>query len=173
MNTALPPAYLDIETAFDGAITVIGVYRPDQGCIQLVDGGVHDLNVHRAVEGIGTIYTYNGAAFDLPYIKRRLGVDLRADYAHHDLMRTCLRQGLRGGLKKVEQQIGIVRTTAGLTGYDAPKLWRAYQNNDAQEALALLLRYNREDVVNLPRIRAHLEQILEEPLNETVQVWMR
>lgn len=167
----MTPAYLDIETAFDGSITVIGIYRPDLGTIQLVDGGVHDVNLYRALEGIGTIYTYNGGSFDLPCIKKRVRVDLRADFGHHDLMRTCWKHGLKGGLKKVELQIGIARGTAGLTGWDAPKLWHRYQNQHDLAALDLLLRYNRDDVINLPRLRAYLERSPEETVQEEVLIW--
>ncbi len=34
-------AYLDIETAFDGSVTVIGIYRTDWGTIQLVGRWCH------------------------------------------------------------------------------------------------------------------------------------
>ncbi len=171
MQDTKPAAYLDIETTFDGAISVIGIYRPDLGTIQLLDGGVHDLNIYRALEGVGTIYTYNGGSFDLPYIKRKTQVDLRADFAHHDLMRTCWRHGLKGGLKKVELQIGIARPTAGLTGMDAPRLWHRYQTFHDRAALDLLLRYNRDDVINLPRLRAYLEKTPDEALHEAVAIW--
>lgn len=165
------PAYLDIETAFDNSITVIGIYRPDVGTIQLLDGGIHDVNIYRALEGVGTIYTYNGASFDLPHIKRKTLVDLRADFHHHDLMRTCWKHGLKGGLKKVELQIGIARSTAGLTGYDAPKLWHRYQTYHDTDALELLLRYNRDDVIHLPRLRAYLEKLPEDEVQEATLIW--
>lgn len=164
-------AYLDIETAFSGSITVIGIFRPDLGTIQLVGGGVTDINLYRALEGIETIYTYNGGSFDLPVIRRRLLVDLKQDFHHHDLMRDCWRHGLKGGLKKVEQKIGIARETAGLTGWDAPKLWHRYETIGDQSALELLLRYNRDDVINLPRLRAYLHRLPEEPLPEHTLVW--
>ncbi len=166
-------AYLDIETAFDGSITVIGIYRPDSGTFQLVGGGVNDLNLYRALDGIQTIYTYNGGSFDLPVIRRRLQVDLKLDFRHHDLMRDCWKQGLKGGLKKVEIQLGIVRSTAGMTGWDAPRLWHRYETDHDQAALELLLRYNRDDIVHLPRLRAHLHALPEEPIQEDVYVWER
>ena len=87
-------AYLDIETAFDGSVTVIGIFRPDWGTIQLVGGGVHDVNIYLALEGVTTIFTYNGGSFDLPVIRKRLHVDLKRDFHHHDLMRDCWKQGL-------------------------------------------------------------------------------
>ena len=47
-------AYLDIETAFDGSISVIGIYRPDRGTIQLVGGGVRDVPLYSALDvGVG------------------------------------------------------------------------------------------------------------------------
>ena len=165
-------AYLDIETAFDGSITVIGIFRPDVGTIQLVGGGVTDLNLYRALEGIRTIYTYNGGCFDLPVIRRRLQVDLKQDFRHHDLMRDCWKQGLKGGLKKVELKIGIARGTAGLSGWDAPKLWHRFETIGDQDALDLLLRYNRDDVINLPRLRAYLHKLPEEPVLEETAVWL-
>ena len=164
-------AYLDIETAFDGSITVIGIFRPGLGTIQLVGGGVTDINIYRALEGVQTIYTYNGGSFDLPVIRRRLRVDLKLDFHHHDLMRDCWKQGLKGGLKKVEIQIGIARGTAGLSGWDAPRLWHRYETKGDTAALKLLLRYNRDDVINLPRLRAYLHRLPEEPIHEETVVW--
>jgi uncharacterized protein YprB with RNaseH-like and TPR domain len=164
-------AYLDIETAFDGSITVIGIYRTDLGTIQLVNGGVTDVNLYRALEGVHTIYTYNGSGFDLPMIRRRMHADLKQDFRHHDLMRDCWKHGLKGGLKKVEQQLGIERSTAGMTGWDAPRLWHKYETRGDTAALELLLRYNRDDIVHLPRLRALLHDLDEEPIHETVLVW--
>ena len=64
-------AYLDIETAFAGSISVIGIYRPDRGTIQLVGGGVRDVPLYDALDGIQTVVTFNGTSFDLPIIRRR------------------------------------------------------------------------------------------------------
>src|SRR3712207_3730752 len=166
-------AYLDIETTFAGSISVIGIYRSDFGTVQLVGGGVTDLNLYRALEGVETICTFNGGCFDLPVIRKRLYVDLRQDFGHRDLLRDCRKHGLRGGLKKVELQLGIVRGTAGLQGWDAPRLWQRYENNGDQEALAVLLRYNRDDVIHLPKLHAYLLATAEEPINEAIQVWLR
>jgi uncharacterized protein YprB with RNaseH-like and TPR domain len=149
-------AYLDIETAFDGSISVVGIYRPDIGTIQLVGGGVRDLPLYEALAGVHTIVTFNGGSFDLPVIRRRMYVDLKQEYEHCDLLHVCRRKGLRGGLKKVEALLGIGRETAGITGWDAPRLWHRYESYNDEAALHTLLAYNREDVVNLAVLEAHL-----------------
>ena len=92
-------AYLDIETAFDDSISVIGIYRPDCGTIQLVGRGVRDVPLYTALDGVQTLVTFNGSSFDLPIIRKRLYADLKRDFEHCDLLHICRRRGLRGGLK--------------------------------------------------------------------------
>jgi uncharacterized protein YprB with RNaseH-like and TPR domain len=149
-------AYLDIETAFDGSISVIGIYRPDWGTIQLVGDGVRDVPLYSALDGVETLVTFNGSSFDLPIIRKRLYADLKRDFEHCDLLYICRRRGLRGGLKRVESLLGIGRATAGISGWDAPRLWQRFETGGDRAALELLLDYNREDVVNLATLEAHL-----------------
>jgi uncharacterized protein YprB with RNaseH-like and TPR domain len=149
-------AYLDIETSFEGGITIVGLYDAARGFRQLVGGEVTDVGLCRALEGADTLCTYNGEAFDLPVIRRRLGVDLRALYRSHDLLRDCRRLKITGGLKGVERLLGIPRATAGLDGYEAMRLWARYVNDYDEEALAILRTYNREDVMNLTLLEARL-----------------
>lgn len=150
-------AYLDIETAFEGGISIIGIYGPDRGVIQLMGGEVTDVALVRALEGVEILCTYNGDRFDLPVIRDRLGVDLAQVCRSHDLLRDCRRFGLKGGLKQVEAQIGIVRQSQGVDGYAAMRLWASYLNDGDEEALRSLLLYNQEDVVNLALLDAYLE----------------
>jgi uncharacterized protein len=151
-------AYLDIETSFRGEITVIGIHRPGRSLVQLVGEDVKVVLLLEALLGTETLVTYNGARFDLPVIKRRLGVDLLSLYAHRDLMYACWKQGLKGGLKAVERQLGIARLSEGVDGVMAMQLWERWiQEKDAQ-ALKILLQYNREDVVLLAQVEANLQQ---------------
>lgn len=152
-------AYLDIETTYSSRISVIGIYRPDQGTIQLVGGGVTDSNLYHALEGVRTIVTFNGSGFDLPVIRKCMLADLRAEYEHRDLLHVCRKRGLRGGLKVVEQRLGIARESAGITGMDAPRLWSRYETWGDQRALDVLLQYNCDDVVNLEALEALLDGV--------------
>lgn len=152
-------AYLDIETSFDGAITVVGLHAEDRGMIQLVGGKVSDVAVWRALEGVQMICTYNGSRFDLPVIRRRLGLDLSKEFRSHDLMYDCWRHGLFGGLKRVEEQLGIARRSSGIDGFDAMRLWSRYEDSGDHGALETLLIYNRDDVLNLRVLEARLSDL--------------
>ncbi len=156
-------AYLDIETTGLSCqyadITVIGIYLvngSDSRLVQLVGGEVTVDNLLKTVDGVDKIYTYNGGRFDLPFIHGSLGINLADIYHHHDLMYDCWQCNLKGGFKAVEQQLGIPRQLRGITGLDAVLLWQRYKYYDDKEALATLLKYNEEDVVNLKVLRERL-----------------
>lgn len=148
--------YLDIETSFSGKITVLGMYRPSKGILQLVADEVSPESLLDFLDGSHTICTYNGSRFDLPVIRNNLGIDLTEDFRSHDLMLDCWSQNLYGGLKAVEKQLGIARNLQEVDGYQALLLWQRYIESDDSEALETLLEYNKEDVLNL----CVLEEIL-------------
>lgn len=157
-------AYLDIETtglspAYDD-ITVTGIYLvngSDSWLVQLVGNQVKRKALLEALDGVHTIYTYNGQRFDLPFIHTCIGVDLSKTHVHHDLMYDCWRCNLKGGFKAVEAKLGISRQLKGISGYQAVLLWRKYITYGDHKALALLLQYNKEDVMNLSVLRERLK----------------
>ena len=144
-------AYLDIETTgLDigrDALTVVGVY---DGRLQrsFVKGqNLEDLPA--VLEETRLLVTFNGSRFDIPFLRRSFP-RMRLDQLHLDLMNPLHRLGYWGGLKRIERRLGIERSedTAGMSGFDAVRLWAEYEaGND--DALDRLLAYNLEDVVNL------------------------
>lgn len=159
-------AYLDIETTgFIGGSsypTVVGIavdFPGDWSVEQLVGDDITPSAIRHVLEGVTTIYTFNGSSFDLPFLAWKPGVDLRRRFQHHDLMHTCRRAGLRGGLKRIERALGIERTDLPeMGGHDAVLLWRKYRQEASTAALDLLLQYNRADVENLRTLRNLLEE---------------
>ncbi len=156
-------AYLDIETTGltpSGCdITVIGIHICNNGnssFIQLVGKDITERSVLEALQDVSVLYTYNGSRFDLPFIHRRLGINLAKVFNHIDLMYHCWRKNLYGGLKNVERQLGIGRNLVGIDGYEAVKLWWRYVDSFDLDALNTLLRYNKEDVVNLKSLKERL-----------------
>ena len=157
-------AYIDIETTglsrYSTELTVVGIALEKGGpcrVIQLLEGDLSDEKLLAALRGVDEIYSYNGSRFDLPFIAAKLRVDLRACFKHTDLMYDCWRNKLKGGLKAVERQLGIDRRLKGVDGFMAVKLWYEYVNNHDRRALATLLEYNREDIVNLQVLRQKLQ----------------
>lgn len=150
--------YLDIETNYSGEITVLGFYAKSTGMVQLVRPNITTEDLVRALPKVDRLYTYNGHCFDLPVIRNHTGVDLRERFDSVDLRFVCQRIGWKGGLKKVEQRLGIKRKTAGLDGMAAVWLWEQYWIENDSRALKTLLDYNREDVMNLVHVHRALRR---------------
>ena len=150
-------AYLDIETSGlsrSAAITVVGVYRPAAGFTALVRGrGLSAANLTQALEGAKLLVTFNGASFDLPFIRNQMP-SARLPPAHLDLLSVARRLDWRGGLKRIEQRLGLKRDleTRVLAGADAVRLWRAWEKTGSENALRLLTRYNEHDCRNLEEV---------------------
>lgn len=159
-------AFVDIETTglspWQSEITVIGFYicaGMETRSVQLVGRDITRTEVLSTLEGVDTIYTYNGARFDLPFIHHHLGINLAEMYDHCDLMFQCWRNNLRGGLKGVEKQLGIGRESEGVDGREAVRLWNRYLYSADLDALDTLLRYNLEDVINLKTLKEILAEM--------------
>jgi len=94
----------------------------------------------------GLLVSFNGKRFDVPFLEACFDVDL--DIPHLDLMYTCKKLGLSGGLKPIEQAVGIERDRPDISGEDAVRLWREHERG-TDGSLETLISYNREDARNL------------------------
>ena len=143
--------YLDIETSggYMGMdeITVIGLYDGEK--VQTFVNGLNLNEFEIAVSNYDLVITFNGAGFDLPFIRRSFP-NISLPSGHIDLRSLLNRLGYKGGLKIIEKEFGLLRGTGigGMDGLEAIRLWREYQWGD-QNALDLLIEYNTADTVNL------------------------
>lgn len=145
--------YLDIET--DGgrsgqSVTMIGLYD-GKDFRALVKG--EDLEDFRdIISRYSMIVTFFGAGFDIPMLQKRFR-SIVFDQIHLDLCLALKKLGYKGGLKRIEKELGISRgdDLDGLNGRDAIRLWQSYQFG-SNKALETLIAYNKEDVVNLERL---------------------
>ena len=129
---------------------MIGVHSSDGTKVFI--SGIDLEDFPQALEGCKVIVTFNGARFDLPFIKHHLpGVSF--DQLHIDLLYPLRRLGLTRGLKRIETELGLSRSgeTTGLSGFDAVRLWYKYKHG-SQAALDTLVRHNIEDIQNLETI---------------------
>lgn len=149
-------AFVDIETTGlgrDSRITVIGIYDGHEA--RTLVRGIDLDEAPEILSSYKMLVTYNGACFDLPFIEKEFpSLSFRDTHFHIDLRYPLGRIGYKGGLKRIEQDLGIVRPdeVSGIDGFEAVRLWNRYENRNDTKALDTLLAYNREDIVNLKTI---------------------
>ncbi len=158
--------YLDIETAGDAenTVTVIGLYDGREYHAYVAG---HNLDeAMRLIDRHSLLVTYNGAMFDLPVLRAHFCRE-PINVLHIDLRYPCRRLGLRGGLKRIEETLGIERPVEvrGLNGWDAVRLWAEYRHG-SREALERLIAYNRADTVNLRALMDHAWSRLSAVIND-------
>lgn len=156
---------LDIETngikpESGGYITVLGIYNGKEyhGLIRGYD--LEPLKVKKLLEGYKCLITFNGSLFDIPFL-RRCYPSVSFDIPHFDLSFAARRLGLNGGLKSIEKVFHINRDyrVSNMNGFDAVMLWRQWQSG-REEALELLVEYNKADTVNLMRLADEMYPLL-------------
>ncbi len=143
-------AFVDIET--NGGmrpedLTVVGVF--DGYRMRQYVRGIDLEKAPEALDDAAILVTFFGTGFDLPFLKRSFP-RMTLPQLHVDLCYMLRKVGYRGGLKSIEQQMGIRRSnaTSGLAGWDAVRLWQEYRHG-REESLETLLAYNAEDVRNM------------------------
>lgn len=158
--------YLDIETTgydqWTSDITVIGLYDGIQ--VQTFVNGKNLDAFETAVAAYDLVITFNGACFDLPFIRRNFpGISL--PQGHIDLRFLLKKLGYEGGLKRIEKDMGITRgkDIEGVDGFEAVRLWWKYQRGN-EKALETLISYNSADIVNL----APLMELAYEKMKEKI-----
>lgn len=94
--------------------------------------------------------TFNGSCFDVPVLRSHFP-RLALPALHLDLRFICRRIGMGGGLKSIEDRMGLGRPPhlKGAGGADAVLLWRAYQQLADLGALRFLVEYNLYDAFQL------------------------
>lgn len=156
---------LDIETngfqpSQGGYVTMVGLYDGyDYKCF-LHGRDLTAENLSRELSQYKCLITFYGACFDVPFLLRTFS-GVQFNIPHFDLCFASKRLGIQGGLKRIETYFGIERDcdTKGLNGYDAVKLWESAKRGSS-ESLDLLVKYNREDTVNLMEIASQIYERL-------------
>jgi len=144
---------LDIETDGNpfnhgGCITVVGLYDGFDYRALVKGSDLTRKRLEQELSRYDYIVTFYGSVFDLPFLREAF--NLTINIPHFDLCFSGRKTGLKGGLKNVEETLGIYREASvkGFDGFDAVRLWNEAQNG-SDEAMELLLTYNRCDTVNL------------------------
>ena len=149
-------AYVDIETTGlrkgVDRITTIALYDGVE-----VRNYVNGRNLEQFcadIQAYKLLVTFNGKCFDVPFIEDFFATKL--PQAHIDLRYVLRRLDYTGGLKRIEQMIGIDRgDLADVDGFFAVTLWHEYERRQNAAALETLLAYNCADVINLELLMVH------------------
>ncbi len=149
-------AYVDIETtglsAITNRITTLSIWDGHKNKTFINGFDLNERNLTKEFSKYKMLVTFNGRTFDLPFIKQKFP-KLNLTMPHLDLRWLARRIGLTGGLKRIEQQIGIDRgDLKDIDGLQAIRLWKKWERKQDKDALELLVRYNQEDVVNLEKL---------------------
>ena len=142
--------YLDIETTANFEISVVGLFANGRMTSLVRGESLTAARLNEELSQYDLIVTFNGATFDLPCLRAHFP-NLSFDQPHMDLCLLGRQLGLRGGLKRVEELLGIERPQAivGMDGWDAVRLWNRWRQSRDATAHALLLAYNEADCRNL------------------------
>lgn len=154
-------------------ITVVGIYDKNKKTAKTFVRGIDLDQVPDELEKYKMLITYNGACFDLPFIMREFPkLNLTKTHFHIDLRYPLNRIGYKGGLKKIEKDIGIQRPddVCDVDGLQAVRLWRRYEIRNDKNALEKLLMYNKEDIINLEII---IEKVYPYIISEYVERIMK
>ena len=156
-------AFLDIETTslspYEGIVTVVGVHGG--GATRSFVAGENLEELPAYLRRFPILATFNGRRFDVPFLAVAFPY-LEPPPVHIDLRFLFYRIGIAGGLKRIEQHLGLGERAGveGIGGLDAVRLWQRYRRGD-RSALDTLVRYNRADTVNLEPLLDHAVRELE------------
>ena len=160
--------YLDIETTGDGPdcdITTIALY--DGKTVRTYVHGENLTDFKEDITAYTTVVTYNGKSFDIPVIRRVLGIPM--EMAHIDLRYVLGSLGIKGGLKRCEEILGIGRDgLTGVDGYAAVIMWNRYKETRDRRYLETLLAYNVADTINMEPLLIAACRLRQEELPEGV-----
>ena len=163
-------AFLDIETTglspYGGIVTVVAVHGGGSTRTFVAGDNLEELPAY--LRRFPVLVTFNGSRFDVPFLEACFP-QFVAPPVHIDLRFLLYRLGHAGGLKRIEERLGIGDRVGveGVNGLDAVRLWQEYRRGNPA-ALDRLVRYNRADTVNLEPLlefaTAQLERRLLPPL---------
>ncbi|MCG3112049.1 MAG: DUF429 domain-containing protein [Candidatus Manganitrophus sp. SB1] len=145
--------FLDIETTglshYYDEITLLGLYGGESNKMRVFLSG-HNLDqISDILSRYSIVVTFNGTLFDLPFLKTKFP-SLRLPPIHLDLRYILKRLGYAGGLKQIEETLGLQRSKkiSSIDGLGATVLWARYVRGEIQ-ALEHLIRYNAADITSL------------------------
>ncbi len=150
-------AFFDIETtSLWGDVTTITIFDGISFQSFVKNKNLEDFK--SAFEKYDILVSFNGKAFDMPFLERFNwkfhGIHLDLRWMFSTLRKWNLMPGcVNGKLKTIENYCGQDRgMLTSINGEHAPWFWSQYIETKNEDYLNLLLAYNCQDTVNLPKL---------------------
>lgn len=144
--------FFDIETgSYYSDITVLGAYDGEEYYCFVKGCNLEKELIKKLFDSYDILVSFNGSSFDIPVINRFFGKIITEDKIHIDLRHVLFRLGFSGGLKSIEEVLGIARKKEiiNFQGSDAGYLWQEYMLTKNEDCMKLLIEYNEADCRNL------------------------
>jgi len=155
--------FFDIETTGldkrSSVVTTVSLHQDGQTETLVRGDDLTRTGLAGAFEDAGLLVTFNGARFDIPFLEHNFDISL--EQPHLDLMPTCRKISLSGGLSAVEDALGIGRDLPDVDGREAVRLWHEHERG-VDGALDRLIEYNREDTENMKPVLEQTVRRLDE-----------
>ncbi|MFC1744869.1 ribonuclease H-like domain-containing protein [Candidatus Riflebacteria bacterium] len=141
-------SYFDIETTGfypTDHISLIVCYHKGRFSCYLKDRNLEDFL--DLLDEVQLLVSFNGSSFDIPRLLDTFHIPC-LPCPHIDIRWLCYHARFRGGLKKIEQDLGIGRPgdLLGIDGLAAISLWNDWLLHKNRDSLNLLTRYCSADV---------------------------
>lgn len=143
--------FLDIETTgikpSKAHITVIGCYDGVDTRVFIYNRNEREFLDY--INNYSIVVTFNGSCFDIPFLEKYFSTKIKCKQI--DLRFVLKDLGYTGGLKKIEEELGLSRgdDMQGVNGYTAVLLWNYYLDTNDESAIESLVHYNLLDTINL------------------------
>ena len=143
--------FLDIETTGikpeKAHITVIGCYDGVETKVFIYNRNEREFLDY--IKKYSIVVTFNGSCFDIPFLEKYFSTKIKCKQI--DLRFVLKDLGYTGGLKKIEEDLGLSRgdDMQGVNGYTAVLLWNYYLDTKDETAIDSLVHYNLLDTINL------------------------
>jgi uncharacterized protein YprB with RNaseH-like and TPR domain len=155
--------FFDIETTglsqYNEVVTTVSIHQDGETRTFVRGDDLTAQRLEAVFEDAGLLVTFNGARFDIPFLETSFDLDIETP--HLDLMPTCRKLGLSGGLSGIERTLGISRELPDVDGREAVRLWREHERG-VDGALERLVAYNQEDTENMVPVLERTVSALDE-----------
>jgi uncharacterized protein YprB with RNaseH-like and TPR domain len=165
--------FIDLETLgfFSRPIILVGIAVPDNGMLSIYQYLLRDMSEELAsllamrahLEGRSVIVSFNGKAFDIPYLRERFafyGEPSRIENHHYDVLHPARRRWKHEvpdcRLQTLESHLFGIRREKDIPSAMVPEFYEAYLCSGNPGPLVPIVEHNRQDLVTLARIYGRL-----------------